>query len=69
MENVHVRVATPLELRVALPRSVVESRKSTVPVGAEVLEVTVTVAVKVTDWPTLLGFGLLVRVTLGEAGP
>jgi hypothetical protein len=47
-----VSVATP-PLSGAVPRIVAPSLNVTVPVG----EVPVTVAAKVTAWPTLLGFG------------
>jgi hypothetical protein len=64
--NVVVSVATPPD-RAALPSGVVPSRKNTLPVGAGVAEAEETVAVSVTDWNVLLGFGLAVRLTLVAA--
>ena len=49
-------VATPPALRVPVPIVVAPSRKVTVPVG--VPPGPVTVAVKVTDWPKVEGFGV-----------
>jgi hypothetical protein len=50
-------VATPLPLRVPVPIVVAPSLKVTVPVGVPLAgAVAVTVAVKVTFWPTTLGF-------------
>jgi hypothetical protein len=46
----------------ALPRRVAPSKKATDPVG--VPETAVTVAVKVTCWPTVLGFGSAVSVVV-----
>jgi hypothetical protein len=59
-------VATPLAFSVTgpVPRVVVPSRKVTVPVGVPVAGATaVTVAVKVTDWPSDDGFKLEVSPT------
>ena len=48
-----VRVATPLAFKVALPSCDVPSMKVTVPVGIPAPGLTaLTVAVKVTNWPT-----------------
>ena len=68
-----VSVATPvLELTEPVPRVLVPSRNSTVPVGEPA--VAVTVAVKVTESPVSAGFSeemsavvVLVLVTTGEA--
>jgi len=59
-----VYVATP-PLKVPVPRVVAPSLKVTVPVGVpEPGETAATVAVKVTDCPTTLGFALDVRVVM-----
>ena len=58
------RVATPDPLRVPVPSVVVPSLKVTVPVGAPVPPLDVTVAVNVTDWPNAAGFGEDVSVML-----
>ena len=52
----------------ALPITVLPSRKNTWPVGPGVAEVEETVAVSVTDWSVLLGFGVAVRLTLVVIG-
>jgi hypothetical protein len=53
-----VVVATPLLLRMAVPSAVVPLMNVTPPVGVpEPGVLAVTVAVSVTDWPTLDGFG------------
>ena len=54
--------------KVALPSGVVPSRKNTSPPGAGVAEGVETVAVSVTAWNMLLGFGLAVRLTLVATG-
>ena len=52
-------VVTPLVLRVPVPIEVEPSLKVTVPVGGEIAvvpgETTLTVAVKVVDWPNRVG--------------
>jgi hypothetical protein len=61
-----LNVATPLAFNVTgpVPRVVVPSRKVTVPVGVPVAGATaVTVAVKVTDWPSEDGLELDVSPT------
>jgi hypothetical protein len=62
-----VSVATSPD-KVALPSGVVPSRKNTSPLGAGVAEGAETVAVSVTAWNVLLGFGLAVRLTLVATG-
>ena len=57
--EVVVKEADP-EVRAAEPTTVAPSRNWTVPVA----EVGLTVALKVTDWPGLAGFGLAVRATV-----
>jgi len=47
---------------------VLPSKKNIWPVGAGVAEEVEMVAVSVTDWPVLLGFGFAVRLTLVAAG-
>jgi hypothetical protein len=54
--------ATPPALRAPVPIAVAPSRKVTVPVG--VPPGPVTVAVKVTDWPKVDGFGEAVRAAV-----
>jgi hypothetical protein len=56
-----VKVACPKALSVPVPIVVVSSSNVTVPVGVPVPLFGVTVAVKVTDWPNVLGFGDEVR--------
>ena len=46
-----VNIATPLELRAALPMRGAPSKKVTVPVGVPLPNCLVTVAVNVTGWP------------------
>ena len=53
---------------VAFPSNALPSRKSTLPVGAGVVELVTMVAVSVIDWPTLLGFALLDSFTVVVAG-
>jgi hypothetical protein len=61
-----LNVATPLPLSVPEPICVAPSKKFTVPPGVPPDEVTV--AVKVTDWPNVEGFGLEVNAVEVEAG-
>jgi hypothetical protein len=56
-----VNVACPEALSVPMPIVVVPSSNVTVPVGVPVPLLGVTVAVKVTDCPNVLGFGDEVR--------
>jgi hypothetical protein len=65
---VTVRVAVPLA-RVPVPRVVVPSRKVTVPVGTELEDGAATVAVSVTVWPLVAGFGDAERVVVVATGP
>jgi hypothetical protein len=51
------KVAIPAGVRVDVPRSAVPSRKETDPVGMVVDWGRATAAVKVTDWPKVLGLG------------
>jgi hypothetical protein len=55
-------VATPPALSVPVPSKVAPSRKVTVPVGVPAR--LVTVAVKVTDWPKVEGFGEPVTIVV-----
>jgi hypothetical protein len=59
-----LNVATPLALRVAVPRLVVPSRKVTVPVATLVPDCGETVAVKVTLCPGLMAVAEEVRTAL-----
>ena len=53
-----LNVAVPVTSRVPVPSVVLPTLKLTVPVGVPPFnEVTVTIAVNVTSWPTLDGFG------------
>jgi len=62
-----VYVATP-PLKVPVPRVVAPSLKVTVPVGVpEPGDAAATVAVKVTDWPNVLGFTLEVTAVVVPA--
>lgn len=61
-----MNVATPLPLTAEVPSVVVPSRNVTVPVGVPVVD-ELTVAVRVTDCPTLEGFAEEVRTVLVPA--
>jgi hypothetical protein len=58
-----VSVATPALVSVAVPRLWPLLVNVTLPVGVPLAPLTV--AVRVTGWPTRLGLGLLARVSVG----
>ena len=62
-----IYVACPLAFNVPVPSVVVPSLKVTVPVGVPVPELGATVAVKVTDCPTVEGFTDEVTVVVVDA--
>ena len=62
-----LKIATPRELRLAVPRRVVPSKKLIVPRG-EPVGVGDTVLVSVTDCPTTNGLGLPDNVVTVEVG-
>ena len=59
-------MATPEAFRVAVPSGVEPFRKLTVPVGVEV-PLTLTVAVRVSAWPVLTGFGEAIRLVVVDS--
>lgn len=63
-----LRVATPLALRVPVPKTVLPSMKVTFPVGfAEPRVLATTVAVNVIDWPDTAELAELVMRTVGPS--
>jgi hypothetical protein len=60
--------ATPLGLRVPVPRTFVPSMNVTVPIGVpDAGGVALTVAVRITVWPDTVGFGVELRTTVDAA--
>jgi hypothetical protein len=64
-----LKVAVPVEARVAVPSVVPPSLKVTVPVGVLVPDVWEIVAVKVTDCPEVAGLGEAVTAVLVTVVP